>query len=113
MPIYEYECASCGEQLESIQKISDPPLTECPACKQPALRKLVSAAAFHLKGSGWYVTDFKDKSAAKDKSDSKDNKTTPKTASPAADSAKTESSKSTDTASSKTAAPKAEKTGQS
>ncbi len=61
MPIYEYRCNECGHELETLQKISDPPLVECPACHRPALQKLVSAAAFHLKGTGWYVTDFKDK----------------------------------------------------
>lgn len=61
MPIYEYECANCGHTLEVIQKISDEPLTECPSCHEHQLRKLVSAAAFQLKGTGWYVTDFKDK----------------------------------------------------
>jgi putative FmdB family regulatory protein len=59
MPIYEYECEHCGHQLESIQKISDPPLTTCTECGQVALKKLVSAAAFRLKGGGWYETDFK------------------------------------------------------
>jgi putative FmdB family regulatory protein len=59
MPIYEYECENCGHQLESIQKISDPPLTTCPECGQLSLKKLVSAAAFRLKGGGWYETDFK------------------------------------------------------
>jgi putative FmdB family regulatory protein len=69
MPIYEYECQACGHRLETIQKFSDAPLTECPACHQNELRKLISAAAFQLKGSGWYVTDFKNsgkKPAAKD-----------------------------------------------
>jgi putative FmdB family regulatory protein len=61
MPIYEYRCESCGKELEKIQKFSDPPLTECPACGKPALIKLVSASSFRLKGSGWYETDFKDK----------------------------------------------------
>lgn len=61
MPIYEYQCERCGHQLEVLQKISEPPRTECPACGEPALKKLVSAAGFVLKGSGWYVTDFKDK----------------------------------------------------
>lgn len=61
MPIYEYRCGECGHELEAIQKMSDDPLTECPACGAPALRKLVSAAGFQLKGSGWYVTDFRDK----------------------------------------------------
>ena len=59
MPIYEYECENCGHQLESIQKISDPPLTTCPECGQLSLKKLVSAAAFRLKGGGWDETDFK------------------------------------------------------
>ena len=59
MPIYEYQCAACGELHEALQKISDPPLTDCPACGKAALRKKVSAVAFRLKGSGWYETDFK------------------------------------------------------
>ena len=61
MPIYEYECGNCGHTLEAIQKFSDAPLTECPACHKHQLHKRISAAAFHLKGSGWYATDFKDK----------------------------------------------------
>lgn len=59
MPIYEYQCQACQEQLEVLQKISDAPLLDCPQCGKPALRKKVSAAAFRLKGSGWYETDFK------------------------------------------------------
>jgi putative FmdB family regulatory protein len=59
MPIYEYRCSSCGHELEALQKLSDAPLTDCPACRQAGLVKLVSAAGFHLKGSGWYATDFK------------------------------------------------------
>lgn len=59
MPIYEYECAACAHQLESLQKISDAPLTDCPQCGKPSLRKLISAAGFRLKGAGWYETDFK------------------------------------------------------
>lgn len=59
MPIYEYQCSECGELHEALQKISDPKLTDCPACGKPTLRKKVSAAAFRLKGSGWYETDFK------------------------------------------------------
>lgn len=61
MPIYEYTCEACGQQTEALQKISEPPLTDCPACGQPALKKLVSKAGFQLKGTGWYVTDFRDK----------------------------------------------------
>src|SRR6476661_3272199 len=63
MPIYEYRCASCGHELEVLQKFSDAPLVECPACHQAELRKKVSAAGFHLKGSGWYVTDFRNSGA--------------------------------------------------
>jgi putative FmdB family regulatory protein len=59
MPIYEYRCEACNHELEALQKMSDAPLTECPECKQPTLRKLISAAGFRLKGSGWYETDFK------------------------------------------------------
>jgi putative FmdB family regulatory protein len=59
MPIYEYECKSCGHRQEVIQKMSDDPLVECSACHEPQLKKLISAAAFHLKGGGWYETDFK------------------------------------------------------
>ncbi|WOJ91971.1 zinc ribbon domain-containing protein [Congregibacter variabilis] len=59
MPIYEYQCTECGALHEALRKISDPPLTECPACGKSTLRKKVSAAAFRLAGSGWYETDFK------------------------------------------------------
>ncbi len=59
MPIYEYRCESCGHALEKMQKLADAPLTDCPACGQPTLKKLISAAGFRLKGSGWYETDFK------------------------------------------------------
>lgn len=59
MPIYEYRCEHCGHELEKMQKISDAPLTDCPECGRPALKKLISAAGFRLKGGGWYETDFK------------------------------------------------------
>lgn len=59
MPIYEYQCTDCGHRLETIQRFSDAPLTDCPQCAHAALKKLVSAPAFRLKGSGWYETDFK------------------------------------------------------
>jgi len=65
MPIYEYYCESCGHQLEALQKMADEPLKECPECHQSTLNKLVSAASFQLKGTGWYVTDFRDKGKAK------------------------------------------------
>lgn len=59
MPIYEYKCDECEHQFEKLQKISDEQLKDCPVCNKPALRKLVSAAGFRLKGNGWYETDFK------------------------------------------------------
>jgi putative FmdB family regulatory protein len=59
MPIYEYQCTECGAEKEVLQKLSDAPLTDCPTCGKSALRKKISAAAFRLKGSGWYETDFK------------------------------------------------------
>lgn len=59
MPIYEYQCGSCGHGLEKIQRMSDEPLKDCPDCGKAELHRLVSAAAFRLKGGGWYETDFK------------------------------------------------------
>ncbi len=64
MPIYEYRCASCGFQSEYLQKVSDPPRTVCPECGKATFNKLVTAAGFQLKGSGWYATDFKGKGTA-------------------------------------------------
>ena len=59
MPIYEYRCNHCGHELEAIQKLSEAPLTFCPACETEGLKKRISAAVFRLRGSGWYETDFK------------------------------------------------------
>lgn len=59
MPIYAYKCESCGHAKDVLQKISDAPLTECPACGASSFRKQLTAAGFQLKGSGWYVTDFR------------------------------------------------------
>jgi putative FmdB family regulatory protein len=59
MPIYEYQCQACQKQIEALQKMSEAPLIDCPQCGKPALKKQVSAAAFRLKGGGWYETDFK------------------------------------------------------
>lgn len=59
MPIYEYRCNACGFQSEYLQKVSDPTLTDCPECGQDSFAKLVTAAGFQLKGSGWYATDFR------------------------------------------------------
>lgn len=63
MPVYEYQCDECGGHHEHLQKISDNPIASCPACGSLAYRKLISAAGFQLKGSGWYATDFKGKPA--------------------------------------------------
>ena len=59
MPIYAYKCGSCGHAKDVLQKVSDAPLTDCPACGAPAFSKQITAAGFQLKGSGWYVTDFR------------------------------------------------------
>lgn len=60
MPIYEYKCEKCSQNLEALQQVSEPPLTTCPECGG-ALKKLLSAPAFQFKGTGWYVTDYADK----------------------------------------------------
>jgi putative FmdB family regulatory protein len=60
MPIYAYRCAACGHAKDVLQKLSDAPLVDCPACGAPRFEKQVTAAGFQLKGSGWYVTDFRD-----------------------------------------------------
>ena len=59
MPIYEYVCNECGHEFEALQKMSDTPLRDCPACEKSALKKKISAPGFRLSGSGWYETDFK------------------------------------------------------
>ena len=59
MPIYEYRCSACGHQEEFLQKVSEKPLSKCPKCGKAKFTKLLSAAGFQLKGSGWYATDFK------------------------------------------------------
>ncbi|MCH9689592.1 MAG: zinc ribbon domain-containing protein [Gammaproteobacteria bacterium] len=70
MPIYEYQCNACQHTFDKLQKMSDEPIKQCPECGQNTVDKLVSAAAFQLKGTGWYVTDFKDKPKKEaDKSD--------------------------------------------
>lgn len=65
MPIYEYACTDCGHELEVLQKINDLPPEQCPTCGKNTLKKRISATAFHLKGTGWYKTDFKDKDKKK------------------------------------------------
>lgn len=65
MPIYEYRCSSCGHQEDFLQKLSEPPLTDCPKCMQSTFSKQVTAAGFQLKGTGWYATDFKNSGSSK------------------------------------------------
>ena len=85
MPIYAYRCASCGHAKDVLQKISDAPLTTCPACAAEAFSKQVTAAGFQLKGSGWYVTDFREGAKPAAKSD-----TAKETVNGAAEATKTE-----------------------
>ena len=93
MPFYEYECTNCKFYVEALQKISDPPLEQCPSCKKKTLKKLVSAPVFRLKGGGWYETDFKsdqetkrnlakDDAPAEAKSDAKETKVEAKPSKP-------------------------------
>ena len=108
MPIYEYCCQECGHSLEAIQKLVDAPLTACPECGKPALKKQVSAPTFRLSGGGWYETDFKtgdkkniagerrdtaEKPAAKTESGSASGEGTKKAESIPAAAAKTDTSK--------------------
>ena len=79
MPIYEYQCTACGESHDALQKLSDVPLVDCPACGKPELKKKISAAGFRLTGGGWYETDFKTGDKKKNLDDdgkSSDSKTT-------------------------------------
>ncbi len=75
MPIYEYECQSCGNIVEHWQKITDPPLEKCESCGGP-MKKLISQSTFRLKGSGWYVTDYAGKKNKGQSKKSQSNKTT-------------------------------------
>jgi putative FmdB family regulatory protein len=93
MPIYEYRCSECGFQKEYLQKVSDPRLTVCPECRKETFSKMLTAAGFQLKGSGWYATDFKgapkastkpgDKAAGDGKSESKSESKSETAATPA------------------------------
>ena len=84
MPIYEYRCSSCGHQQEYLQKLSDPPKTHCPKCDKDTLGKMLTAAGFQLKGSGWYATDFKGSGSGKGSSTGGDTSAPSESASPAA-----------------------------
>jgi putative FmdB family regulatory protein len=87
MPIYAYKCGSCGHAKDVLQKMSDAPLTTCPACQQDSLTKQVTAAGFQLKGSGWYVTDFREGGGSK----SSDGTSVPKASEPAVSTVSTDS----------------------
>ena len=77
MPIYAYKCSACGHEKDVLQKISDAPLTVCPACGAQAFSKQLTAAGFQLKGSGWYATDFKGGASSKPEAKPAEASTTP------------------------------------
>lgn len=98
MPVYEYECTKCGHHAEKLQKMTDPPITECAMCAG-RMKKLISQSTFHLKGSGWYVTDYASKSGGYDgkignqgDKPSKESKESTKEAKSASEKPKTEAS---------------------
>ena len=101
MPIYAYRCEACGFAKDVLQKMSDAPLTECTACGKPAFKKQLTAAGFQLKGSGWYVTDFRGGQSAPAASESGAASTTP--AAPATAGGESSASKSDTKATSTTA----------
>ncbi|SAL58475.1 FmdB family regulatory protein [Caballeronia arvi] len=95
MPIYAYRCAHCGHEKDVLQKLSDAPLTQCPACGKDTFSKQVTAAGFQLKGSGWYVTDFRGGNSA-----SKDGNAAPNAPAAKSDDASSSSASSNDSSSS-------------
>jgi putative FmdB family regulatory protein len=112
MPIYEYQCPFCNHQLEILQKMSDEP-PECPHCKKTGLRRLVSAAGFQLKGTGWYATDYRHKGKAKETDDKKadDSTTNPDTVKENDKSSKVDKPKDDKKSSSSTETSSGDKTG--
>ena len=92
MPIYEYECSKCGHHVEALQKFSDPPILECDRCHAD-MKKLISQSTFHLKGTGWYVTDYASKNSntqmSSKETSSPDSDTTPKKVEAKSDGGKT------------------------
>ena len=107
MPIYEYVCDNCGHYLEALQKLSDEPLVFCPECGDATLRKQVSAAAFRLKGTGWYETDFKNSDKKKPAENAKEeSKSSSDSGSSSAGSGKQEKSSSASSSSSKSSSDK-------
>ncbi len=102
MPIYEYECQKCGHQTEAWQRFSDPPISECEMC-HGKMRKLISQSTFHLKGSGWYVTDYasKSRSGPDTRSSSQSDKDQSQTSKAETETPKTEAKASTGSAAKK------------
>ena len=107
MPIYAYKCGSCGHAKDVLQKMSDPPLTQCPACGAEAFTKQVTAAGFQLKGSGWYVTDFRGGSGGTAAPATSDKTASGTDAAAAPSTASTDAAKPAPVADSSSAAPKA------
>ena len=99
MPLYEYECDANGHRFEVIQKFSDPPIDKCPTCGS-TVHKLIAAPAFHLKGSGWYITDYAKKDSGGGKADGAKSEKSEKSDS-AAQSGKTEKTEKTESSTSK------------
>jgi len=93
MPIYEYRCGKCGFQKEFLQRLNEAPLTKCPECGKRTLKKMVTAAGFQLKGTGWYATDFKHsggKAKPKEKATESSTKETPAKETPGKEGSKSE-----------------------
>ena len=106
MPIFEYICSACDYEFETLQGIRENPLTDCPVCLESSLQKKLSAAAFHLKGTGWYETDFKNSGKSDDKSKkASDEESTPKTDTSDSDAKKTEPPNKSESDKSKVATP--------
>jgi putative FmdB family regulatory protein len=114
MPIYEYVCRNCGHELERLQRISEEPLTQCPACDTAELKRKISAAGFRLSGGGWYETDFKSDGkrniAARDDSTSKASNASDTKSESAGEGAKSQASGSSSDSKSDTASKPAKKT---
>jgi putative FmdB family regulatory protein len=114
MPIYEYRCLDCGHQFELMQKFSDPPAETCTSCSG-TVQKLISRSAFHLKGSGWYATDYgrngsaKDKAADKNDSESSDTKSSDTKSSDTKSPSDSSGSASTESSSTGSASPESTK----
>jgi len=103
MPLYEYQCESCNNRFERIQKFSDPPIETCPVCGKGPVRKLLSSPAIQFKGSGWYITDYAKKSSSEGGS-----KGSTETTSEKKSETKSESTTKSDTSTSSSSTPKSD-----